>query len=190
MIAHLTREDIEEVAEQMNIHPAAVHAVAEIEGSGSGFLPDGRPKILFEAHVFYRLTGGKFGSTNVSTPRWNRSLYGPAGVHQWVRLLTAMRMDHIAAQKAASWGLFQILGENHKAAGYEDVEKFVVGMKTSEREHLDAFMSFCVANHLVRFLQGTPNFARFARGYNGPGYAANGYDTKLAAAYQRHYTGG
>ncbi|MEW9838572.1 peptidoglycan-binding domain-containing protein [Mesorhizobium marinum] len=34
-----------------------------------------------------------------------------------------------------------------------------------------------------------PDWATFARGYNGPGYRQNAYDTKMAGAFQRYASG-
>lgn len=188
--------DIDAVAADLGCSRAAILAVRQVEAAGSGFLSDRRPKILFEAHVFYRLTGGRFGISNISVPHWDRSTYGKAGAHQYDRLLTAIYANPLAgademsfeeqraaALKSASWGMFQIMGENHKTAGYDTVEAFVLAMLESEKNHLAAFASFCKINNLARFLRDPPDFARFARGYNGAGYAANGYDIKLAAAY-------
>ncbi|WP_328515044.1 N-acetylmuramidase domain-containing protein [Ralstonia pseudosolanacearum] len=36
-----------------------MRAVNEVESRGSGFLPDGRPVILFERHVMYRQLQGR-----------------------------------------------------------------------------------------------------------------------------------
>lgn len=47
-----------EAAEALGCDLAAVMAVAEVESRGDAFLPDGRPTVLFERHVFRRLTGG------------------------------------------------------------------------------------------------------------------------------------
>lgn len=182
----LTDSDIAMVAAELSCSKAAVLAVREVEASGSGFLPDNRPKLLFEAHVFYRLTHGRFGVSNISSPSWNRSLYGAAGAHQYDRLAKAIELDRAAALKSASWGMFQILGENYKSAGYDDVESFVQGMVASEGHQLRAFSAFCRINNLARYLREPPNFAAFARGYNGSGYAANAYDTKLAEAYRKN----
>jgi hypothetical protein len=33
------------------------------------------------------------------------------------------------------------------------------------------------------------DWAKFARGYNGPGYAQNAYDVKLAQAYEKNRNG-
>ena len=49
--------DVAAVAAQLQCEPAAIWAVCDIESAGGGILSDKRPKILFEAHVFGRLTG-------------------------------------------------------------------------------------------------------------------------------------
>ena len=76
------------------------------------------------------------------------------------------------------------MGFNHKNCGYDTVEAYVEAMHVSEREHLDAFCHFASANHMTRALLAK-DWAAFARAYNGPGYAKNNYDKKLAAAYAR-----
>ncbi|MGG7377547.1 N-acetylmuramidase domain-containing protein, partial [Escherichia coli] len=39
-------------------------AVIHVESSGAGYQADRRPKILFERHVFHRLTGGRFDAAH------------------------------------------------------------------------------------------------------------------------------
>ncbi|MBZ0126830.1 MAG: N-acetylmuramidase family protein, partial [Rhodocyclaceae bacterium] len=51
----LGQADIEKAAEDLGVAVAAVMAVNEVESLGRGFLPDGRPVILFERHVMHRL---------------------------------------------------------------------------------------------------------------------------------------
>ena len=89
-------------------------------------------------------------------------------------------LDPVAAWGAASWGMFQVMGFNHN--GYATVESLVAAMFESEGNQLNAFVTFCRDNGLVKYLQ-SKDWASFAYNYNGPGYAANAYDTKMAAAY-------
>jgi hypothetical protein len=180
--------DIDAEAADLGCTPAVIRAVCDVEAGGSGFLPDARPKILFEAHLFGRLTGHRWDASwpNISAPAWDRSLYGAGGAHQYSRLQLALALDRGAALQSASWGMFQVLGTNHAACGYPDVESFVAAMVEGERGHLDAFTKFCISNHLDDELRALPpQFAAFARGYNGPGYATNAYDTKLAGAWRK-----
>lgn len=178
--------DVADEAALMLCAAPALHAVFSVECAGSGFLPDGRPSILYEAEVFWQKTDGQFGTSNVSSPRWDRSLYGPGGAHQYDRLAQAIALDREAALMATSWGLPQILGENYAAAGFDDVEAFVAAMCQSEKSQLAAFGHFVSANpRMLAALRATPpQFSAFAAAYNGPGYAVNGYDVKMAAAWR------
>lgn len=189
----ISEHDIEIAADRLGAEVAAVKAVIEIEGGGRSFLPapDCRPPILFESHLFARDTGSKFNGTypNLSTPKWDRSTYGAAGAHQYDRLQQAINIDppttREPALRSASWGAFQILGRNHKSAGYETVDDFVFAMCQSGGKQLDAFVSFLKSNGIAGDLRDK-NWAEFARKYNGPGYKQNNYDAKLSAAYARH----
>lgn len=182
----LSEEDLDEVAALVGLEPEIIKAVAEVESRGSGFLVDNRPVILFEAHVFGRLTNYEYNQShrNISSAKWDKTLYGRTGNHQYDRLEVALDLDFEAALKSASWGRFQIMGFNHKMVGYETVESFVEGIKESERKHLEAFVAYCVSNNLIEVLKRKDWYA-FAKGYNGPGHAENQYDTKIALAYER-----
>ena len=61
-------------------------------------------------------------------------------------------------------------------------------MVSGESAQLDAFVAFVKKNNLDDELM-RHDWASFARGYNGPAYRENHYDTKLAAAYAFHSKG-
>jgi hypothetical protein len=187
----LTQADFERAAIALDVEVCAIKAVAEVEAAGQGFLPDGRPAILYEAHRFHAHTKGAHAKAKdrhgspLSTPKWNKALYGAGGAHQHDRYEDARALHPDAANKACSWGLFQIMGENHKVCGFDDSQAFVDAMWTGgAAAHLDAFVGFIQGNKLDAPLRAK-NWAAFARGYNGPGYAQNAYDKKMAAAYER-----
>ncbi|MCY7408500.1 MAG: N-acetylmuramidase family protein, partial [Alkalinema sp. CAN_BIN05] len=179
----LSMSDYQAVATAIRCEVAAVRAVVSVEAAGSGFYNDGRPKILFEAHWFGDLTDSDYDDDypSISSPVWNRDLY-IGGVGEWDRLYLACTLDRAAAMKSASWGLGQVMGFNHKAAGYADVETFVRDMHLSEGKQLMAMFNFIKTNGLDRALIRR-DWATFARGYNGESYRANAYDEKLADAY-------
>ncbi len=182
--ARLAMADYQAVAASIKCEVAAVRAVVSVEAAGSGFYSDGRPKILFEAHWFSDLTDGDYDDSqpSISSPVWNRDLY-IGGVGEWDRLYLACTIDRAAAMKSASWGLGQVMGFNHRAAGYADVEAFVRDMHLSEGKQLMAMFNFIKTNGLDRALI-RKDWAAFARGYNGESYRANAYDEKLADAYE------
>jgi hypothetical protein len=184
--------DYQEAAARLGLPVAIIHAVSDVETSGSPFLADGtgRSRILFEAHAFDGATGGRHRGAvdrhgvSLSSATWDRSLYGASGEHQYARLEDAIALDREAALASTSWGAFQIMGSNHRICGYDTVEGFVAAMCAGERAHLDAFCAFIRSAGLVRRLQDH-DWAGFAEHYNGPGYAQNHYDSKLAEAYAR-----
>jgi hypothetical protein len=186
----LCEEDILNAAAELLCHVAAVRAVAEVESSGGGFLADGRPKILFEAHVFGQRTNHVYDDSHpgISSRKWDRSLYGPSGAHQYTRLLEAIALSESAALASASWGMFQIMGFNFELCGFRSLHTFVEAMVRSEGDHLRAFLRFITRRGLAVALR-SHDWAAFAEGYNGPGYRENRYDEKLATAFARHAEG-
>ena len=181
----VTDADYDRLAGILGCEAAAIKAVAEVEAHGDGFLPSGRPKILFEAHHFSKRTGRTYDRLHpaLSSPTWNKALY-LGGEAEYDRLLRAMTLDRDAALNSASWGRFQIMGFNHAAAGHATIGSFVDAMFRSESAHLDAFGAFLKSTGLADVLK-KKDWAGFARGYNGPGYADNQYDIKLERAYKK-----
>lgn len=182
----LSAGDMQYIATLLGCDLPAVHAVLTVETGGcGGFLSDGsgRPRILFEAHKFSAATSGRYDDTHpgISSPSWNRKLY-KGGAGEYLRLEEAVGLDRTAALKSASWGMFQVLGSNHRACGFGDVEGFVAAMAESEFAQLQAFGAFVQRAGLGPALRAH-DWAAFAAGYNGTRYRENQYDTRLAAAY-------
>ncbi|BDS13272.1 N-acetylmuramidase domain-containing protein [Aureispira anguillae] len=187
------RGGIYKVAKKFDIEPAVILAIQAVESGGNGFLADGRPKILFEGHIFWRelKKAGKDpaalrpGNENIIYSKWTKANY-KFGVKEYDRLALAEKIDKIAALKSASWGEFQIMGFNHASAGYSDVESFVEAMYKPGANQLGGLMGFLKDNNLLRHVRGeSKNWAALAKGYNGPAYAENKYDIKLERAYER-----
>jgi hypothetical protein len=99
-----------------------------------------------------------------------------------------MALNPDAALQSTSWGIGQVMGQYFSLAGYSDVETLVAAMIESEGAQLDAFRAYLESTRLAAPLR-SHDWASFARGYNGPDYAANHYDTQLSAAYQRFSSG-
>lgn len=182
----LTEKDFEFAADMLDIEIAAIKAVAEVESGKNGFFDDGRPVILFEAHIFSKYTSHKYdiSNPNISSPVWNKSLY-KGGIKEYIRLDEAMTLDKKSALMSASWGKFQIMGFNYRVCGWLDVEIFVQDMHISEGEHLKAFCGFVKTHGLSKYLKNH-NWDAFAKAYNGPKYKENKYDEKIATAYKKY----
>jgi hypothetical protein len=174
-------------ADMMGVHAAEVMTVLAVETQGCGFLPDRRPQILYERHIFHRLTNGQFDDGDISDP--SPGGYGPGGAHQYDRLAAAIALDRTAALKSASWGVAQIRGENFQSAGFGDVESMVAAMTKGEDQQLVAMANFLLKGKLQLTLR-THDWTSFARGYNGPNFAINQYDKKLSGEFQKLSTEG
>lgn len=187
----ITEEQFKEAAALLKCEIAAVKAVNKVESGGrSSFLADGRPKILFEGHIFWKeLLKLKIdpkqhvaGNEDILYPSWILEKVRPFyRLDQHVRLAKARLINQDAANKSASWGAFQIMGNNHAACGYAKVADFVAA-QTDEYKQLLCFCTYLKSTHIDLHLQHL-DWKGFARAYNGADYAKNQYDTKLQAAY-------
>ena len=184
----LTKSDIDEVLDLIGAEAASLWAVLAVETSGSGFLSDRRSKILFERHYFHRLTSGRFDSDYLDISSKSAGGYGPAGAHQYDRLMIALQLDEAAALQSASWGLGQIMGSHFAKLDYSTPVEMVETFARSEGEQLKAIAKFLMAEGLIDVLR-KKDWAEFARVYNGPNYAINRYDEKLAKYYEIYSNG-
>lgn len=180
------------MGEVLEVEPAVLRAVAEVESGGEGFLPPPscKPKVLFEGHAFHRLTGGRFdaGYPNLSHPRRDRGQYAGTLEGEWQRLEAACLLDRTAALQSAGWGLFQVMGFNYAYAGFPDVEAFASAQHAGAEPQARTFAHFISRPPFLSALRRR-NWKQFAEAYNGPGYEAGDYDGKLAAAYEKHRAG-
>jgi len=179
----LRDEDYAAAALALGCEVAAIKAVAAVETGPQGpFESQGRPTILFERHIFSRLTGGVYDASEPDISNPVPSGYGLYSA-QYSRLIRAAALDADAALKSASWGAFQILGSNFSEAGFGSVEACVAAMRSGVRAHLEAFVKFVAADPVKLKAIRAKDWAGFAERYNGPGYKQSGYDVKLAKAY-------
>lgn len=182
-----------------------IKAIVTVESAGRGHLKDGRAKILFEGHKLWQwLEKEKMdpnllvkGNEDILYQKWTRIHY-KGGTKEYDRLEKAKKLNPKAAVYSASWGLFQILGENltHfiKGRGYKDHEEFEAKQHESEYYHFLDFLEFIKTKKirgrpLIDFVSeqnnGTYDWESFAFGYNGSGYKVNKYDVKMKAAYEK-----
>lgn len=187
----ITLDEITSKAKEYGIETAALRAVMDVECKGRGFNSDGTPVILFERHKFYYglqainwITKSKEWYKlypDICNPTWGG--YGKES-QQHERLRRAAALNRDVALESASWGLGQVLGENWKDLGYKSLQDFINAMYKDEVSQLDAMCRFIKHNGLIKHIQ-SKSWAKFARAYNGPKYADNKYDIKLAAAYKK-----
>ncbi len=189
-------------APAQGIEPAGLLTVTQVETGGRAFEPadldpsDGiEPCMLFERHRFYaRLKAiapkllGEAKRQGLAIPKW----LGPGSSQYADQKTSAGRLALIAraaaihpeaAYQACSMGLYQVMGENHAAAGYGSAVEMHAGLTRGGIEsHLACGIAFMRSKGLLKHLAGR-DWKAFAKGYNGTAYAKNRYDRKLADAY-------
>lgn len=179
--------DLPRIGSKIGVGEDELHAFMDVESRGSGFDPDGRPKILFEPHVFWRnLPKGKRDEAQrqgLAAPRWGMIKYGRES-EQYGKLERALRIDEEAALKACSWGATQILGENYRIVGFDSVRDFVLAMMDDEDNHLEAMVQFLIANGIDDDLKAH-RWEMVARVYNGPAYRQHNYHGRMAEAFAK-----
>ncbi|MEZ3136953.1 N-acetylmuramidase domain-containing protein [Stutzerimonas kunmingensis] len=187
----LKRQDLQQAADRLGVPLASVMAVNQVESRGEGFASNGRPVILFERHVMHArlqangLSEAEADALAAKHPALvNRKAGGYiGGTAEHQRLAQAQQIHAVAALESASWGLFQIMGYHWQRLGYLDAQHFADTMALSEAAQLDAFVSFIETDPALHKALKGRKWAEFARRYNGPNYARNLYDVKLARAY-------
>ncbi len=189
--------DLPRLGHMIGVGEDELHAIIDTESRGSGFDAQGRPKILFEPHVFYRNLAGakrdKAVKAGLAYAKWKTGAYGKES-EQYPKLIRAMAIDVPAALKACSWGSMQLLGENHEAGGYSKVEDMVLAFMEDEDKHLEAAVRFieksgigvelrklAALNRPITAEEAVPVVEK----YNGPGFRKNGYHTKFAKALNK-----
>ena len=185
-----TPEEIDQIAESMGVEPAAFRSVITVEAAGSGFDKAGRPKALFERHHFYKHLKDAPGlqanaeAEGLAYPKWGTKPYPKGSDAVYEEIIRACAIDEEAALLSTSWGLGQIMGSNFKMVGCASVEAMVEEACESEAGQLRQMAAFIKSAGLLDELKAK-NWAGFAKGYNGPAYAKNAYDVKLAQAYDK-----
>ena len=179
-------------ARSAGLEPAVLLAVAEVESGGKVFAAvDGRqePLIRFEAHYFdRRLDADKRAAARaqgLAAVAAGAAATPATQAARWRMLRQAARIDAKAAYESTSWGLGQVMGAHWAWLGFASVEAMVAEARSGAAGQFTLMVRYIEKAGLADALR-RQDWAAFARGYNGPGYARNGYDRKLAAAYRRH----
>ena len=195
MTNRIDRQDIADVAARIGVEPAALAAVLAVEcrwPRRRGFDTKGRVRILWERHKCWKY------ATKAERAKLPREICNPKrggypkgrnaterNGKNWARLHRARKVMGDRAYLCASWGLPQIMGFNHEAAGYAHVTDMVADFARGERQQLEALARFIMHSKTLRNALRRRHWGRFAKSYNGQAYKENKYDTELRDAYAR-----
>jgi hypothetical protein len=180
----LNNEGMEQVFDILGVSEPEIWAVLTVETRGFGFLQDRRPQILFERHIFRRLTNGKYNAGNPDISNKNPGGY-VGGSGEYTRLEKAIGLDLENALQSTSWGIGQVMGFNYSVAGYPSIKKMVEDLVIDENSQLLAMANFIKEKKLAGAMRCC-NWTSFAYGYNGKEFKKNEYDTHLATAHAKY----
>lgn len=190
--------DLPRIGHKIGVGEDIVHATIDVETGGRWTDSKGRLPMLYEPHVAYRNSSGAKRAALVKAglayPSWGEKPYPKDSYPNFMR---AYAIDPDAALKACSWGGPQILGENYALAGFVSPEAMVKAFLADQDQQLEGMINFIIGANLDDELQTlqakmkrgekitATDCIPFVRGYNGKGYAKNGYHTKYAAALNK-----
>ncbi|MCB1646226.1 MAG: DUF3380 domain-containing protein [Pseudomonadales bacterium] len=186
------------LSDEYRMDVACVVAVLCVESSGQGFSAsnDGRMIIRFENHKFWQF----WGAENIahfqrhyrfnSEKRWTghqwrdnangvwRRFHGDQRA-EWEVLIHGMTLDREAALKSVSMGAPQIMGFNHRAAGFASAAEMFSAFCEGTDRQIEAMFRFMSAK-MLNCLRDD-DFSGFAALYNG-----SGQKTKYGQWIRRH----
>lgn len=180
MISELVMQE----SSRLGIDPGVAQAVLQVESGGDGFNKDGSLKIRFEPHIF--------DPTNENDQRdfadyfqyepgnYYDQMYRKSKKAPWRRIHGSQKDEHAAmnwaaelttrtrALRATSMGSAQIMGFNHRVAGYNSPQEMFDAFQKSGDEQVRGFFRYLENRGLIETLRAR-DLKGFARAYNGPG---------------------
>lgn len=192
----ISDDDIARFADSIGAHPADVEAISKVESGGFGWFADGRIKILFEKHIFWKYLDAKQKeealNQAVGRPKFIPPSMGgykdqanPAIRYRILEKAIAINRD--AAFNAISIGRYQIMGFNHTACGFSSAEMMFKAFCDSEEAQLRAFGRFLRSKNLIQAIRDR-DFAKIEQGYNGGGLKG-AYARKMKAESDKLHAG-
>ena len=180
-------------ASKLSVQPELLTTIAEVETRGEAFLNDGRPKVLFERHIFYRKLK-VMGYSQEELKQLTRTypdIVNPkpggykGGAEEYVKLNKALRISNEAAYESISMGRFQIMGFHYERCGFKSAKEMFDSANKHEREHLNMLVKFIESDKQMLKDLRSRNFHGFAYAYNGKNYRKNKYATKMENVYKQ-----
>lgn len=183
---------VQTIAEEIKVPPAALLAVVDVESGGRVFARvngKNEPLIRFEGHYFDRFLRGepriKARKAGLANPVPGRVRNGRSQASRWKKLDRAIDINRVAALSSCSWGVGQVMGAHWKWLGYGSVDALVAEARSGLAGQVRLMARYIDKANLIHALR-SQNWRKFARVYNGPAFAKNQYDVKMAQAFDRY----
>lgn len=188
----LSGDDIVHAAKLVGCEVAALQAVISVEARGQGFDAKKRPIILFEPHVFYRNLRGEERQRAVNQglawSSWKPGQYPASQDGRYDQVDRGMKINESSALMAPSWGIGQVLGENHEMCGFKTPQDLMLKCLEGEGGQLEVMVGFILGKGLGDELR-RKDWDGFSEGYNGKAYRKNDYHIKLRRDYLKFSAG-
>lgn len=182
------------IAKSIDVPEAAFLAVVAVESNGiPGEMIGGRlePLVRYEGHYFDKLCAPSIReaarAAKVSSPKVKGIPNPKSQINRWALIKKAATFDREAAYASASYGVGQVMGAHWKKLGFKSIDAFLEKARSGLAGQAELMAKYIKEFGLDDELRAL-DWSAFARGYNGPGYRDNKYDTKMAEAY--HLYGG
>lgn len=168
-------------AERLDCDVAAIRAIWEVEAAGEHFLRDGSVIRRFEPHHFPRQFWDRIGfEVRAGEAPWRASKRQSSEA----MFRRAWQVHAAAALTASSWGAPQIMGFNHRDAGFRNARSMVEHMAKGAPQQLGAFVQLVEEWGIAGAIRAH-DWRAFAARYNGSGQVDH-YARLIEAAYRRH----
>lgn len=181
---------IKEQASLLKVDPNALLAIIEVESGG--VIGNPLPIIRWEGHYFDRLVPANLRdrarNLGLSSPSAGKIKNPKTQSGRYEIVEKAAALDKEAAYSSISIGVGQVMGSHAKDLGYPSAEVMFNRAKQGLAGQVELLIRYIQTNGLIDELRRL-DWSAFARGYNGPNYAAGQYHTKIKAAFER-LTGG
>jgi hypothetical protein len=172
------------VAEALGCELATLLAVWDVEAAGEFFTGQNNAlPVRFEPHKMPRETWHLMEFEPNEAEPWRASLR-LSDTERKAMFSTAYLHNHEMALRATSMGAPQIMGLNHRAAGFPSAAAMLQAFMDSADAQVDAFVSI-VLDFKLKSALAARDWRTFASRYNGRG-KVDDYATKLESAYRRH----
>lgn len=195
MFSKHTADEIEKAAREFGLEPKALLAIAEVESAGQVFARiDGRnePLIRFEGHYFDRRLSGdrqeRARTSGLASPIAGAVANPRSQAERWRLIGRAAEIDRQAAYESTSWGLGQVMGAHWQWLGFDTIDGLVEEARSGAAGQARLMARYIDKSGLTTALN-SHDWEAVGHGYNGPGFAKNGYHLKLAEAYRQQVDG-